>query len=107
MSKMIDQDQSVLATPGLRPHTVAATVAVADWIFRLGASVHLRKSQGVRKGGIGHVTLTIIGLEQSFKFYLEAVGLDFYYRILTGASSLNGSKHAVFFCLPPPAGIKV
>jgi hypothetical protein len=37
-----------------------------------------QKEPGVRKGGISHVTLTIIGLEQSFKFYVEAVGLDFY-----------------------------
>jgi hypothetical protein len=50
---MIDQDQSVLATPGLRPHTVAATVGVVDWIFQLGASVHLRKSQVfVREGSV-------------------------------------------------------
>jgi hypothetical protein len=33
--------------------------------------------------------------------------LDFYYRIITGALPLSGPADAVFFWLPPPAGIKV
>jgi hypothetical protein len=49
----------------------------------------------------------------AFKIQLRVVRciktglLDFYYRILTGASPLTGPAHTVFFWLPPPAGIKV
>jgi hypothetical protein len=38
---------------------------------------------------------------------IETGLLDFYYRILTGASPLNGPAHTVFYWLPPPTGIKV
>jgi hypothetical protein len=49
----------------------------------------------------------------AFKIQLSVVRstetglLDFYYRILTGASPLSGPAHTVFFWLPPPTGIKV
>ena len=49
----------------------------------------------------------------AFKIQLSVVRsvetglLDFYYRILTGASPLSGPAHTVFYWLPPPAGIKV
>jgi hypothetical protein len=49
----------------------------------------------------------------AFKIQLRVVRsietglLDFYYRILTGASPLSGPAHTVFFWLPPPTGIKV
>jgi hypothetical protein len=38
---------------------------------------------------------------------IETGLLDFYYRILTGASPLSGPAHTVFYWLPPPTGIKV
>jgi hypothetical protein len=49
----------------------------------------------------------------AFKMQLRVVRsietglLDFYYRILTGASPLSGPAHTVFYWLPPPPGIKV
>jgi hypothetical protein len=38
---------------------------------------------------------------------IETGLLDFYYRILTGASPLRGPSHTVFSWLAPPTGIKV
>ena len=49
----------------------------------------------------------------AFKIQLRVVRsietglLDFYYRILTGASPLGRPARTVFYWLPPPTGIKV
>jgi len=59
------------------------------------------------------VLLATGGGAVAFKIQLRVVRsiktgmLDFYYRILTGASPLIGPAHTVFYWLPPPPGIQV
>jgi hypothetical protein len=77
------------------------------------------RARQLRSGLVLHDALQDVVLAETgagavaFKIQLRVVQsiktglLDFYYRILTGASPLSGPAHTVFFWLPPAAGIKV
>lgn len=77
----------------------------AGWRRHHGLVLHDDLQDAVLAGtGAGGVAVKIqLRVVRSIKTGL----LDFYYRILTGASPLSGPAHTVFYWLRPPAGIQV
>jgi hypothetical protein len=95
--------------PGMPSPSVAEALA-----WQAGGRPRQVRSEMVLHDTLHDVALLRAGAgAAAFKIQLRVVRsmetglLDFYYRILTGASPVNGPVHTVFYWLPPPAGINV